>query len=76
MYYTVFQLGKLRAVPAACSPDKVTGDSLELVYIVTVAFRTLVHVGISTLVSAVHASVAVVVYRAVSDVVFVHQVHD
>ena len=74
--YTVLEFGKFGAVPAACSPYKVAGDSLKFVNVVSVAFRAFFHIGVSAFVSAVHASVPVMVDRTVSDIVFVHQVHD
>ena len=41
-----------------------------------VAYRALGQVGCSVFVTAVHATVAVVVHRAISDVVLIHKIHD
>ena len=76
MHHAVFEFGKLRAVPAVGSSDKVAGDSLELVNLLASAVRADFHFCVRILEPAVKAAVAVVVDRAVSDVVFVHQVHD
>ena len=61
MNYSVFELGELRAVPAACGAYEVTGDSLKLVYLRALAMRAFLEVCISIFISAVHAAVAVVV---------------
>ena len=62
VYDAVAELGELSAVPAACRADKVTGDALELVDVLSAAVRTLNQTLLCILVSAVHAAVAVVVH--------------
>ena len=62
MGYSVVKLGKLAAVPAVCSTYQITGDALQLVYVVAAALRTNLEVGVSILVAAVETAVAVVVY--------------
>lgn len=62
MGYSVVELGKLAAVPAVCSTYQITGDALQLVYVVAAALRTKLEVGVSILVAAVETAVAVVVY--------------
>ena len=62
MGYSVVELGKFAAVPTVCSTYQITGDALQLVYVVTAALRTYLEVGVSILVAAVETAVAVVVY--------------
>lgn len=40
MGYSVVELGKFAAVPAVCSTYQITGDALQLVYVVAAALRT------------------------------------
>lgn len=62
MNHAVTELSKLAAVPSVCGTYEVAGDTLELVDLLTAAVWTLLHVVLSVLVSAVHATVAVVVH--------------
>lgn len=62
MNHTVAELGELAAVPSAGSTYEVTGDSLKLVYLFAAAVRALLHVLLCIFISAVHATVAVVVH--------------
>ena len=61
MHHPVFQLCKFSAVPACSGTDKVSGDTLELVYLGALAVRTFFKVLVGILESTVHAAVAVVV---------------
>ena len=61
MHHPVFQFRKLSAVPACSGTDKVSGDTLELVYLGALAVRTFFKVLVSILEAAVHAAVTVVV---------------
>ena len=72
VYYTVAEFGKLAAVPAVGGTNQITSDALQLVDVGAVALRALVQIFGCVLVSAVHAAVAVVVHRAVTDIVLVH----
>ena len=74
--HTVAELGEFSSVPAAGGSYKVTCDALELVYIAASAVRAFLNSLLRILESAVHAAVAVVIDRAVTDVVSVHQVDD
>ena len=76
VYDAVLKLSKFRTVPAPCCSYEIAGDALEFVNLVALAVRTFLKVGICIFISAVHAAVAVVVYRAVSDLIFVHEVND
>ena len=76
MYDTVVQLCQLGLVPTVGSTHEVTRDALETVNVVTAATGTFVHHLLGILVSAIHATVACVVYRTVTDVELVHHVHD
>ena len=62
MYHAVAELGELAAVPSAGCTNKVTGDALELVDVLSTAVWTLYKTLLCVLVSAVHTAVAVVVY--------------
>ena len=60
--HPVFELCKLSAVPAACSTDKISGDSLELVNVLATAVRAFLHTHLCIFKATVHTAVAVVVY--------------
>ena len=72
----VLELGKLAAIPAVGGADEVTGDALQAVDVMTVAVGALLKAIGGILVTAVHATVAVMVDRAVTHVVLVHEVHN
>ena len=76
VYHAVAELGELSAVPAACGSHEVTCDALELVDVLSSAVRTFLKTLVCILETAVHAAVAVVVHRAVADVISVHKVND
>ena len=62
MHHTVAELGELSAVPSAGGSHEVACDSLKLVDLLASAVRTLLHVLLGVLISAVHAAVAVMVH--------------
>ena len=62
VYYAVFQLCELSAVPSAGGSDEVTGDALELVNVVASAVRTLHKTFLGILESTIHTTIAVVVH--------------
>lgn len=72
----VFKLGELRIVPTVSRTDKIAGYTLEAIDVVTVAIWTFFKILLRVLISAVHAAVAVMIYRAVADVVLIHQIND
>ena len=74
--HTVAELGEFSSVPAAGGSHKVTCDALELVDIAASAVRAFLKSLLRIFESAVHAAVAVVIDRAVTDVVSIHQVDD
>ena len=76
MYHSVSQFGELATVPTVGGSYKVASYALQFVDVVAVAFWALMQVFGSILIAAVHAAVAVVVHRAVANVVLVHQVND
>ena len=76
MYYAIFEFGELGIVPAVGGADEIAGDTLDVVDMMAVTHGTLCQAGLSILISAVHAAVTVMVDRAVTDVVFVHQIYD
>ena len=74
--YTVTELSELAAVPSVGSTDEVACDALELIDLLAAAVRTLLHIMLGILISAVETTVAVVVHRAVSDIILVHKVNN
>ena len=76
MHHAVSKFCEFCTVPAACRTYEVAGDALQLVNLRSLAVRTFLEVGISVFISAVHAAVAVVVHRAIADVVLVHEIDD
>ena len=75
MDYTILKFCKLGIVPAVSGAYKITCDTLNIVNIVTVTFRTLCETLLSILVSAIHATVAVMVDGTVTDIISVHKIH-
>ena len=75
MHHTVIQFGQLGLVPTVGRPDQVTGNALQAVYMPTAAFGTHFHLRFGILVPTSHATVTVVVYRPVADIILVHHVH-
>ena len=76
MNHTVIEFCQLGLVPAVGGTYEITGDALESVDIVATAIGTLVHYLLGIFISAIHATVACVVYRAITDIELVHHVHD
>lgn len=70
----VFKLGELRIVPTVGRTDKIAGYTLEAIDVVTMAIWTFFKILLRVLISAVHASVAVMVDGSIADVVPVHQI--
>lgn len=73
MDYAVVEFCEFGAVPSVGRANEIAGDALEFVDVCTAAFRAYVEMVVGILIAAIHASVAVVVDRAVADVVAVHQ---
>ena len=63
-------------MPAVGGADEVSGDTLDIVNVMAVTLGTLGEILLCVLVSAIHATVTVVVYRAVTDVILIHQIND
>lgn len=72
--HAVIQLGEFGIVPSVRRSDEIACYALELVYVVTAAFRTFVEILFGILIAAVHAAVAVVVDGTITYVVFVHKI--
>ena len=76
MYYAVVEFCKLSVVPTVGGTYEVTCDTLQTVDISASTLRTFVKMSCCILISAVHATVAVVVYRAIAHIVFIHHIYD
>ena len=63
-------------VPTFGSTYQISGDALELVDVASSTMRTGSEVFLCILVATIHASVAVMVHRAVSYVVLVHKIYN
>ena len=72
----VVEFGEFGVVPAVGRADEIAGDALQTVYGLAAAFGAGVEILGSVFVAAFHAAVAVMVDRAVADVVSVHKVDD
>ena len=70
------EFSEFATVPSVGCSNKVACDTLQLADVVTVAFGALMQIFGGILISAVQASVTVVVDRTVANVVLVHQVND
>ena len=75
MYYPVVQFGEFGLVPTVGGSYQVAGDALQFVDVGAAAFRTNFQLRGGVFVSAFQAAVAVVVHRAVTDVVPVHHIY-
>ncbi len=71
MNHSVTEFGQLGVVPSVSRTDKITGNTLQTVDVVTVAYRTFLEVLLCILISTVHAAVSVMVNGAVADIIFV-----
>lgn len=71
----VTQLRKFCPVPSVRRADKIASDALEAVKMRAATLGAFLQVSIRTLISTIHATVPVVVDRAVAHVVLVHQVY-
>ena len=73
---SVIQLCQFRAVPTLGCTYEVTSDTLQAVNLCRLASWTLLQLLLGILIAAIHTAVAVVVHRAVADVVLVEKVYD
>ena len=71
----VIQLRQFAAVPAICGSYEIARDALQTVYVMTMAARAFLQILRSILVAAVHATVAIMIHRAVTHVQAVHHIH-
>ena len=76
MHHTVVELGELGIVPAVGGSHQITGDALQLVDGAAATLRAYFQILLSILMTAIHATVAIVVDRAVTDVILVNHVYD
>ena len=68
----VIELGQFSFVPALGGTYKITGDALQFIYVVASTLGTNGQFLLGILVAAIHTAVAIVIYRAVTDIVLVH----
>ena len=73
---TVVKFCEFCIVPTVGGADKISGDALQTVDSGAVAMRAFFEVGRRVFISAYHTTVAIVVYRTVSNIVFIHQVNN
>ena len=76
MYDTVFEFRKLAAVPPVGGAYKITCYALKRVYVGGMTLRAFLKTLRSVFVTAIKASVPVMVDRPVTYVIFVHKIHD
>ena len=74
--HTVIQFGQFCLVPTVGCTDKISGDTLQFVDIRRITLRTFVKAVLCILIAAVHTTVAVVVYRAIADIVLIHECYN
>ena len=72
---SVIQFREFGIVPTIGSTYQITGDALQLIDVLASALRTSFQVRSRVLIAAFEATIAVMVYRTVSDVVLIHHVH-
>lgn len=76
MHYTIFEFGELGIVPPVGRAYEVARDTLYVVDIMAVTLGTLGEIFLRILVAAIHATVTVVIDRAIADVILIHEVND
>ena len=72
MNHTVIELCQFGLIPTVGGTYEITGDALESVDIVATAIWALVHYFLGIFISAIHATVACVVYRTITDIELIH----
>ena len=72
MNHAVVKFGEFAGVPTIGSANEVTCDTLKGIDVVAMAMRTLGKTVSGIFIAAVEAAVAIMVDRAVANVVFVH----
>src|SRR5574344_2420797 len=73
--HTVVEFCKFSLVPAIGCAYEVASDALQLVDMLAATLRTNLQIGICIFISAVHATVSVVVYRAITNIELIHHIH-
>ena len=73
---TVIQLSQFCFVPTLGSTHEVTSDTLKFIDAVATTLGAHVQLLLCILVAAIHTTVAVVVHRALTDIVLIHQIDD
>ena len=76
MHYAVFQFCQFSRIPSVSSTHEIASDALQFVDICATTFWTNLQTISCIFVTAIEATVAIVVHRAITDVVFIHQVND
>ena len=74
MYDAVVEFGEFGFVPAVGGAYEIAGNALQAVNGVAVAHGAFLKVLGGVLIAAVHAAVAVVINRAITDIILVHEV--
>lgn len=75
MHNPILELCKLGAVPSVSGSHEVARNALQAVDMCATAVRTYFQIRGGILKSTIHASVAVVVDRAIAYIIFVHEVY-
>ena len=76
MHYAVFQFCQFCRIPTVSSTHEIACDALQFVDICATTFWANFQSACCIFVTAIEAAVAIVVHRAITDVVFIHQVND
>ena len=76
VHYTIFKFCELGIVPSVGRAYEIARDTLYVVDIVAVTLGTLGEIFLSILVAAIHATVTVVIDRAIADVILIHEIND
>jgi hypothetical protein len=76
VHNSVIQFSKFSAIPPISRSHKITRNALQPVNIGTSAVGALLQVRLGILVAAIHTAIAIVVDRAIANVIFIHQVYD
>ena len=75
MNYTIVQLCQFRLVPAISRTNQIARDALQPIYILTATLGAGGQMLIRILKATVHATIAVVVDRSITDVILIHHVN-
>ena len=71
---TIIKFRQLCMIPTVCRSHQITRNPLKPVYLFATAMRTGIESGRSIFIAALHTAVTIMVYRSVTDIIFIHHI--